>query len=117
VEVAERSGVFRPGWWEAVVQTSLQQIWLDHLLALSMLGAWDAGLFVLVYPAGNAAISGITSRYATWLLDATTFDHRSLEELVKRLRKVTSAAWVAAFEDRYLDFAKLRTVGVSPPAS
>lgn len=116
-EIAERSGVFRPGWREALGQTSLQQIWLDHLLALSMLGEWDAGLFVLVYPAASAAMARVASRYGTWLLDATTFEHRTLEQLVGRLRKVTSAAWVAAFEDRYLDFEKLRAVGVSPPGS
>jgi hypothetical protein len=117
VEVAERSGVFRPGWREALVQTSLQQIWLDHLLALSMLGEWDAGLFVLVYPAANAAMADAASRYATWLLDATTFEHRTLEELAGRLHEVTSAGWVAAFEDRYLDFEKLHAMGVRPPAS
>jgi hypothetical protein len=115
-EVAERSGVFRPGWREALVRSNLQQIWLDHLLALSMLGNWDAGLFVLVYPAANAAMAGVAGRYATWLLDATTFEHRTLEELVARLGKVTKAAWVSGFEDRYLDFEKLRAVGVRPPA-
>jgi hypothetical protein len=81
-----------------------------------MLGEWDAGLFVLVYPTVNAAMAGVAGRYATWLLDATTFERRALEELVGRLREVTSAAWAAAFEDRYLDFEKLRTVGGSPPA-
>jgi hypothetical protein len=29
---------------------------------------------------------------------------------------VTNARWVASFEDRYLNFGKLRAVGVSPPA-
>lgn len=115
-QVAERSGVFRPGWREALVQSSLQQVWLDHLLTLSMLGKWDTGLFVLVYPAANAAMAGVASRYATWLLDATTFEHRTLEELVGRLREVTGAAWVDRFEDRYLDFEKLRAFGVSPLA-
>jgi PD-(D/E)XK nuclease superfamily len=117
VEVAERSGVFRPGWRQALVQTSLQQIWLDHLLALSMLPEWDAGLFVLVYPTANAAMAGAASRYTTWLLDAMTFEHRTLEELVERLGQVTSTPWVAAFEDRYLDFKKLGALGVSPPSA
>jgi hypothetical protein len=30
---------------------------------------------------------------------------------------VTDARWVAAFADRYLDFEKLRILGVSPPTS
>ncbi len=114
-EVTERSGVFQSDWRERLAQTSLQQIWLDHLLALSMLEEWDAGLFVLVHPAANTAMASIASRYAAGLLDATTFEHRTLEELIARLRVATTAPWVAAFEDRYLNFEKLRAVGVSPP--
>jgi hypothetical protein len=82
-----------------------------------MRGEWGDGLCVLLYPAANAAMAGAASRYSIWLLDATTFEHRTLEELVTRLGQVTSAPWVAAFQDRYLDFEKLRTVGASPPAS
>jgi hypothetical protein len=113
-EVTERSGTFPPGWREALAQTSLQQIWLDHLLALSMLHKWDTGLFVLVYPAANTSIASVANRYATALRHATTFEHRTLEEMVEQLRAATNANWVAAFKDRYLDFEKLRAVGVSP---
>ena len=107
VEVAARSGVFRPGWREALAQTSLEQIWLDHLLTLSMLEEWGDGLCVLLYPTANAAMAGAASRYTTWLLHARTFEHSTLEELVTRLGQVTSAPWVAAFQDRYLEFEKL----------
>ena len=82
-----------------------------------MLGEWDNGLCVLLYPAANAAMAGAASRYTTWLVDARTFEHGRLEELLTRLGQVTSALWVAAFQDRYLDFEKLRTVGVSPPSA
>jgi hypothetical protein len=115
-EVTERSGVFRPGWEQALAETDLQQIWLDHLLALSMLPRWGSGLFVLLYPAANTSIASAARRYVEMLLEATTFEHRTLEDMTERLRTVTNARWVAAFEDRYLDFEKLRAVGVSPPA-
>jgi PD-(D/E)XK nuclease superfamily protein len=115
-EVTERSGVFRPGWEQTLAETDLQQIWLDHLLALSMLPEWDCGLFVLLYPAANTSMAGAARRYVDTLLDATTFEHRTLEAMTERLRDATNARWVAAFEDRYLDFEKLRAVGVSPPA-
>lgn len=46
-----------------LAQTSLQQVWLGHLLALSMVGEWDTGLFVLVYPAANTSIAGVANRY------------------------------------------------------
>ena len=115
-EVTKRSGVFRPGWEQALADTDLQQIWLDHLLALSMVPGWGSGVFLLVYPAANISMASAARRYADTLLDATTFEHRTLEDMTERLRTVTNARWVAAFEDRYLDFEKLRGVGVSPPA-
>ena len=115
-EVTERSGAFRPGWEQALAETDLQQIWLDHPLALSMLPEWDCGLFVLVYPAANTSMASVASRYAAALLNATSFEHRTLEDMTERLHVVTSAPWVGAFEDRYLNFEKLRAVGVSPPA-
>jgi hypothetical protein len=114
-QVTERSRAFPADWREVLAQTSLQQLWLDHLLALSMLHEWETGLFVLVYPAANTAMASVANRYATTLLDAASFEHRTLEELVERLRVVTRSPWVAAFEDRYLNFGKLRAVGVSPP--
>jgi trehalose-6-phosphate synthase len=80
-----------------------------------MLHKWDTGLFVLVYPAANTSIASVANRYATALRHATTFEHRTLEEMVEQLRAATNANWVAAFKDRYLDFEKLRAVGVSPP--
>ena len=115
--MTERSGVFRPGWERTLAGTDLQQIWLDHLLGLSMLPGWGRGLFVLLYPAANTSMASAARRYADTLLDATTFEHRTLEDMTERLRTVTDARWVAAFEDRYLDFSKLQAVGVSPPAA
>lgn len=57
IEVTERSGAFADDWRARLVGTDPQQIWLDHLLVLSMMQhraeprVW--GRFVLVYPAGN----------------------------------------------------------------
>jgi hypothetical protein len=55
LEVARRSGAFVDGFERLLVGTDLQQIWLDHLLALAMRqhpsGRWSWARFVLVYPA------------------------------------------------------------------
>jgi len=80
-----------------------------------MLHEWDTGLFVLVYPAANTSIASAANHYATTLLDVRTFEHRTLEDMVERLQVVTNSPWVAQFGDRYLNFGKLRAVGVSPP--
>ena len=87
VEVTERSRAFLPDWQTRIVGTDLQQIWLDHLLLLSMLQhpaqAHAHGLFVLVYPAGNASFASAAQRYREALADPTTFQARTLEELVE----------------------------------
>ena len=66
-EVAERDGVFRPGTLEAVVGTPRQQIWRDHLLALSMSQhphrRWSWVRFAIVYPALNGSIAAAVGGY------------------------------------------------------
>ena len=75
-EVTERSGLFEPGWEELLVGTDLQQLWLDHLLALSMAqhpsGDWSWARFVLVHPAGNLSFAAAADRYLRVLSDAST---------------------------------------------
>jgi hypothetical protein len=58
--VADASCVFEGGAQEAIIGTELQQIWLDHLLALSMLqhgsGEWGWAKFVVVYPSPKSKL-------------------------------------------------------------
>lgn len=86
VEVTEASGVFHDGAIEQIVGTDLQQIWLDHLLVLSMLqhrsGRWSRGKYVLVHPAGNPSFARLADRYRTRLVDDRSFDVVTLEELL-----------------------------------
>jgi len=104
VEVADRSGVFAPGWFDAVNGTDLLQIWLDHLLVLSMLqhpdGNWAWGRFVIVHPAGNTDVGDVCGRYRQLLVDQSTFAAVTIEELLDA--GALPAATVAAFRDRYL---------------
>jgi hypothetical protein len=101
VDVSERAGIFASGWQEAIVGTALQQIWLDHLLVLSMLQhpsrKWTWGRFVLVYPEHNPSFVAAASAYRALLVDDTTFEPRTLESLVE-----TSVTPMAAFRERYL---------------
>lgn len=101
-QVTEKSKAFKAGWRDAILGTDLQQIWLDHLLALSMSqsGKWSWTTFVLVYPEGNVSFAHASNRYKNLLRDPSTFQTRTLEELLDAsvLRKELEAS----FRERYL---------------
>ncbi len=103
-QVAEASGVFVPGVDAAVNSTELLQIWLDHLLVLSMLqhhsGRWEWGRFLLIYPAGNSDFAAACQRYQELLVDHSTFTPLTLEEVLAA--DVLPATSTARFCDRYL---------------
>jgi hypothetical protein len=102
VEVTERSGAFVEGWRERVLGTALQQIWQDHLLALSMLqhpsGKWTWGRFVLVYPAANVSFARAAAAYRAVLRDSATFEARTCEELLAAPGTLAEATRTALME-------------------
>lgn len=103
VEIAEQSGAFTRQWPKAVLGTELQQIWLDHLLALSMTLAgkeWEWARFLLVYPSGNTSFARAGERYSSLLTDASTFQVTTLEQLLDA--NVLPAQLERDFRDRYL---------------
>jgi hypothetical protein len=90
IEVADRSGAFRPGALAEVEgRSELAVMWLEHLLLLSMLqhpsDAWSWGRYVVVHAAGNTDIAGACARYRTLLDDDSTFASLTLEEVVDAL--------------------------------
>jgi hypothetical protein len=91
--VTEQSAVFKQDWQERVVETDLQQIWLDHILVLSMLQhpskRWSAGRFVLVYPSDNPSFRSAARRYRDVLRETNTFEDRTIESLIDDLRSRT----------------------------
>ena len=92
----------------------LQQIWLDHLLALSMLQADDGfsdGLFVFLHPADNGPCRRAAAEYSARLVDANTFQALTLEQVVTAIRTCGDVPWVEAFHDRYLAFDKVSAQG------
>jgi len=105
VEVTERSNVFVPGWREKILGTELQQLWLDHLLVLSMLqhpsSRWSWGRFVLVYPAENLSFAAAAQRYRSLLRDVSTFEARTIEELIVTPGAIAPSL-AQAIAERYL---------------
>ena len=110
-EVARRSGLFDEATLEVLDRPPLQQLWFDHLLALSMLQQDDArwggnGLFVLLHPAANEPCYAVAADYQRLLRRTDSFQRLTLEEMVGVLRLVDDRDWVEAFHDRYLDYGK-----------
>lgn len=109
LKVARESGVFKESAFEKIMGTDLQQIWLDHLLALSMTQhpskQWSWAGFVLVHPARNPSYARACTNYMTHLNDTTSFRVSTLESLISA--GVLPPAISTAFSDRYLAFEKL----------
>ena len=104
-DVTERSEAFLPGWEAKVVGTDLQQLWLDHLLLLSMLqhptAGWQWGRFVIVYPAANPSVREASRCYTEILAKPETFEARTIEELLAA-GVLHDPAPAEAFKQRYL---------------
>jgi hypothetical protein len=105
LEVAEKSGVFRPGGVDAVKgRSDLAVMWLEHLLLLSMLqhssGTWSWARYVVVHPAGNSDFADMCDRYRALLADESTFASVTVEELLDA--NVVAAQTATALRDRYL---------------
>jgi hypothetical protein len=103
-EVTEESGVFVAGSTNRIVGTELQQLWLDHLLVLSMLqhpsGRWQWGRFVLVAPSRNSSFSTACERYRGLLVNQASFVTLALEDLL--IVPALSPTLQAAITERYV---------------
>ena len=104
-EVAVRSSVFAPGAIDSLTgRTELCVMWLEHLLALSMLqhasGRWTWGRYVVVHPADNSDFAEQCANYRGLLVDQSTFRSMTVEELLDA--GVLPVATTAALRERYL---------------
>jgi PD-(D/E)XK nuclease superfamily protein len=104
LEVAKRSGAFRKGAAEKLLErTGFCLMFLEHLLMLSMLqhrsGEWSWGRYVVVHPAGNVDYADLCERYRDFLRDDATFTSITLEDLLasNALPKATASALRARY--------------------
>jgi len=103
-KVSEDSGVFKPGSVSKIINTKYQQIWLDHLLVLSMLQhprekcTWAK--FVLVYPERNPSFADACNDYKKFLQDDSSFGVNTIESLLEA--NVLPEDVTKAFQERYL---------------
>ena len=111
-EVSEESEVFDMSKLEELKKKPIQQIWRDHLLALSMSKInkeYDFGDFVYLYPKGNTNCQNGVNKYQTVIKENTEshFIPLTLEKFIEELKKICDENWVSDFEDRYLNFEKI----------
>lgn len=103
-KVTKRSGIFKHDALDTILGTHLQQIWLDHLLALSMLqeeaSNWKWAKFVLVHPAENPSFARVAEDYVQLLRVSSTFEVRTIESLLNT--PALTVEDVALFKNRYL---------------
>jgi hypothetical protein len=103
-KVARESGLFTESAIEQIMGTDLQQIWLDHLLALSMTQhpskKWSWAGFALVHPARNPSYARACERYKKTLRDPTSIRISTLESLLSA--GVLPSETALALSDRYL---------------
>jgi hypothetical protein len=103
-EITKTSSSFGPEALDAVNGTELIHIWLDHLLVLSMLQhpsrAWRWGRLVVVHPRGNTDFADACERYRDLLVDDSTFDSATVEQLLDA--DALPAKTTAALRERYL---------------
>jgi hypothetical protein len=111
-DVAQSSGVFQEGSLPALKRGVLQQLWLDHLLALATRATdnLDSALFVVMYPQVNQPCATAVARYREMLTPegASTFEARTLEDVVETMGEVIGDVWKREFVARYLTPSVLR---------
>lgn len=102
--VADKSHVFKPGAVSRILGSPLQQIWLDHLLALSMLQhtprRWTWAKFLLVHPERNPSFERAAEDYQSELTAFDTFEVATIESLL--VNAALPEAAIALFRERYL---------------
>ena len=113
-EIMLESGLFKESALINLKKSPIQQIWRDHLLALSMYKInhdYDEGMFVLLYPEENHQCASAIEKYKeTLVVDDEAingFYPRTLEEVVTILKNHCHEQWIDDFDDRYLNFSKI----------
>jgi hypothetical protein len=112
-EVAEESNVFKQEKFGDLKAKPLQQIWRDHLLTLSMFiknDDYKVGDFIYLYPTENKSCRVGVKKYTETFNDNTEtyFKPLTLEKLVGMMKKHCTDNWISEFEDRYLNFGKIK---------
>jgi hypothetical protein len=97
---------------------SLEQIWRDHLLALSMKtpvnNDFQEGFFMYLFPKLNVECEYALSNYFELLKSPHSIENDlhilHMETLIEQLKVQSNENWIKDFEDRYLNFEKINNL-------
>ncbi len=111
--ISVQSGIFNMSFLDKLKEKPIQQIWRDHLLALSMFlinKDYKTGDFIYLYPAENINCqAGIQQYMLTFYTSPENyFKPLTLQKLVETIKSFSSENWIIEFENRYLKFEKTR---------
>ena len=110
--VADKSMIFRKESIDSLKEKPIQQIWRDHLLALSMFkksNDYKIGDFIYLYPSENKNCRIGVEKYKETFKESVEsyFKPLTLEKLVGVVKKYCADNWINEFENRYLKFEKM----------
>jgi len=106
IKLSQQSNIFKTGAIDYLKNQPLQQVWRDHLLAISTLKDYDTGFFVFLYPKDNKDCERVVTDYEKYLLSDTSncrFVPETIETYLKVLSNCSKADWIKDFSKRYLD--------------
>ncbi len=112
-EISIESGFFDLSHLEKLKERPIQQIWRDHLLTLSLFISnqdYQRGDFIYLYPSENTeCVKAIENYEKTFLPNKENyFKPLTIEKIVEVLKKNSTEIWINEFEDRYLNFNKIK---------
>jgi len=110
--ISEKSGIFDLSKSNELKNKPIQQIWRDHLLALSLFitnSDFFIGDFIYQYPSKNEKCKDAINKYIqTFSISKEThFSPLTLENITSTIKKHTKNKWINDFENRYLNFDKI----------
>ncbi len=119
-EIAQAMNIFKlNSHYEILVESNIQQIWRDHLLAGSMFATnklYEEGNFMIIFPEGNVQCINTIVKYKDTFrpnITKTHFYDVTLEKVIDELEFTSQAKWISVFKKRYLSFQKINGLSVA----
>ena len=110
--IARASEIFNLSKIKELKEKPIQQIWRDHLLALSLFitnSDYDMGDFIFLYPAKNENCVKAIEKYKQTFNESESsfFKPLTIENLTNTIKNIDNSDWINEFENRYLNFEKI----------